>query len=200
GNGGVSIARQTRTQEGMTPIRIMADGDYVKMYLDETRVVNVPNADIARGKQLHVHVVGEVSQEKPVYVDNVRVASGGREILYERLMADGRFATQGILFATGSARIRPESTPTLKEIARTLNRYGDLRLRIEGHTDNTGSAATNTSLSKARAEAVLAYLVSAYDIAEDRLEAAGFGQDKPVGSHATPEGRQQNRRVELVRL
>ncbi|MEL6448126.1 MAG: OmpA family protein [Pseudomonadota bacterium] len=200
GNGGVSIARQTRTQEGMTPIRIMADGDYVKMYLDETRVVNVPNADIVRGKQLHVHVVGEVSQEKPVYVDNVRVASGGREILYERLMADGRFATQGILFATGSARIRPESTPTLKEIARTLNRYGDLRLRIEGHTDNTGSAATNTSLSKARAEAVLAYLVSAYDIAEDRLEAAGFGQDKPVGSNATPEGRQQNRRVELVRL
>ncbi len=200
GSGGVSHARQTRTMEQITPIRIMADGKYVKMYLDETRVVNVPNADLQRSNQLHVYVVGEVDQEKPVYLDNIRIASGGREILYDRLMADGRFATQGILFATGSASIRPESTPTLKEIARTMDRYGDLRLRIEGHTDTTGSAATNKALSTARAKAVREHLISAYGIDGERLESAGFGPDKPVGDNGTPEGRQQNRRVELVRL
>jgi outer membrane protein OmpA-like peptidoglycan-associated protein len=162
--------------------------------------VNVPNADLKRGNQLHVFVIGEVSQEKPLYVDNVRVASGGREILYERLVADGRFATQGILFATGSATIRPESTPTLKDIARTMDRYPDLRLRIEGHTDNTGSAATNKALSKARAKAVREHLIDAYGISGDRLESDGFGPDKPVAENTTPEGRQQNRRVELVRL
>ncbi|MEN7343311.1 MAG: OmpA family protein [Pseudomonadota bacterium] len=200
GSGGVSTARQNRMLEQLTPVRIMADGKYVKMYLGETRVVNVPNADLARGNQLHVHIVGELSQEKPMYLDNLRVASGGREILYKRLMADGRFATQGILFATGSATIRPESTPTLKEIARTMDRYPDLRLRIEGHTDTMGSAATNKALSTARADAVREHLMEAYGISGDRLESDGFGPDKPVADNGTPEGRQQNRRVELVRL
>ncbi|MEM9172425.1 MAG: OmpA family protein [Pseudomonadota bacterium] len=200
GTGGVSHARQTRTMEQLTPVRIMADGDYVKMYLNETRVVNVPNANLVRSDKLHLFVIGEVSQEKPVYLDNMRVASGGREILYKRLLADGRFATQGILFTTGSARIRPESTPTLKEIARTLQRYPDLRLRIEGHTDNTGSAATNKALSKARAKAVREHLMRVYGVSDNRLESDGFGPDKPVADNTTPEGRQQNRRVELVRL
>lgn len=200
GDGGSNRSRQTRTMEQLTPVRIMADGKYVKMYLGDTRVVNVPNADLQRGDQLHLHIGGEVSQDKPVYMDNVRVASGGREILYDRLIADGRFATQGILFATGSATLRPESTPTLKEIARTLDRYGDLRLRIEGHTDNTGSEATNHALSDARANAVREHLMQAYGIAADRLESEGMGQSKPVAENTSPEGRQRNRRVELVRL
>jgi len=200
GSGGESRARQTRTVEQLTPVRIMADGSYVKMYLSDTRVVNVPNADLARGDRLHLFVVGEVSQDKPMFMDNVRVAAGGRERLYDRLAADGRFATQGILFATGSATLRPESTPTLKEIARTLDRYGDLRLRIEGHTDNTGSDDTNRTLSNARAEAVRNHLVQAYGIDDARLEAEGMGPSKPVAANSTPEGREQNRRVELVRL
>ncbi|MEO0975395.1 MAG: OmpA family protein, partial [Pseudomonadota bacterium] len=200
GDGGTTRARQQRTMEGLTTVRIMVDGSYVKMYLGETRVVNVPNADLQRGTQLHLHIGGEVSQERAVFLDNFRVAAGGREILYERLMADGRFATQGILFATGSATLRPESTPTLKDIARTLKRYGDLRLRIEGHTDDTGSREANESLSDARAEAVRQHLVDAHGIAPERLEAQGMGPTKPVADNATAEGRQQNRRVELVKL
>ena len=200
GTGGESIARQTRTMNQLTPVRIMADGSYVKMFLGETRVANVPNANLERGNQIHLYVTGNVSHEKPVYLDNMRVASGGREILYERLAADGRYATQGILFATGSATLRPESTPTLKEIARTLDRYQDLRLRIEGHTDNTGSEATNRALSNARAEAVREHLVQSYGIDADRLEAEGFGPARPVAENSSPEGRERNRRVELVKL
>ena len=200
GSGGESTARQSRTQNSLTPVRIIADGQYVKMFLGETRVVNVPNADLARGQQIHIFVGGEVTQAQPVYLDNLRVAAGGREILYERLVADGRYSTQGILFATGSATLRPESTPTLKEIARTLDRHQDLRLRIEGHTDNTGSEATNRALSEARAAAVREHLVHTYGIAAERLETEGFGPSRPVAQNNTPEGRESNRRVELVKL
>ncbi len=104
------------------------------------------------------------------------------------------------MFDTGSDRTRAESTPTLKEIGEMLRQHGDLRIRIEGHTDNVGNAASNQSLSQTRAESVKAYLVSSYGIDGGRLEAQGFGANKPSSSNDTPEGRQQNRRVEMVRL
>jgi outer membrane protein OmpA-like peptidoglycan-associated protein len=109
-------------------------------------------------------------------------------------------ATHGILFATGSAEIQGESTPTLKEIGQMLAAHTDLRLTIEGHTDNTGSAATNQTLSEQRAAAVKHYLATHFDVDAARLDAKGFGASKPVASNDTPEGRQQNRRVELVKM
>ncbi|MEM1043242.1 MAG: OmpA family protein [Bacteroidota bacterium] len=188
--------------ERMVPVRIAVDGSYVKMYLDQQRIANIPNADIGRGSEILVHVGGWVSrgEENWIYLDNVRVAEGGRDRVYEKLAADGRYATQGILFDTGSATIRPESTPTLSEIARALQQHGDLRLRIEGHTDNTGSAEANQQLSERRAAAVRDYLVQREGIGPERLESAGMGQAVPVADNATPEGRQTNRRVELVVL
>lgn len=80
-----------------------------------------------------------------------------------------------------------------------LKDHADLSLTIEGHTDNTGAPEANQSLSEKRAAAVKAYLVSTFGIADSRLEAKGFGASKPAASNDTPEGRQQNRRVELVK-
>lgn len=184
--------------EGLTPVRIAVDGSYAKMYLGEQRVVNVPNAVIRRGNALHL-VFWYARPDHPTYVGPIRVAATDRT-LQDALAADGRVATQGVLFDTGSARIRPESTPTLKDIADALRQRGDLRLRIEGHTDNSGTADANRTLSESRARAVVAYLVEREGIAANRLEAAGVGQDRPAADNGTPEGRQQNRRVELVAL
>ncbi len=196
---GPEAKTQTRAfTEGLVPVRIMVDGSYAKMYLGEHRVANVPNANIVRGDKLHF-IIYQPSTEQPTYIGNLRVMAGGRE-LYDVLAADGSVATQGILFDTGSARIRPESTPTLEEIADMLARHGDLRLRIEGHTDNTGNAATNQTLSEQRAQAVRDWLVQTKGIAADRLEAVGKGPTEPVADNGTPEGRQANRRVVLVRL
>jgi OmpA-OmpF porin, OOP family len=139
------------------------------------------------------------STNNPVMLGNFRIAAGGRT-LYDALSADGRVATQGILFDTGSDRIRPESTPTLQEIGRMLQQHGDLRLRIEGHTDSVGGAEINQALSERRATSVRRHLVERFSVDERRLEAAGLGQAQPVDSNDTPEGRQNNRRVELVRL
>ena len=190
--------REFRNNSVPKPLRFMADGDYVKVYLNEHRVANVPNAVFPRTDAIYL-AVSSVSPGSPALIGTIRIAAGGAD-LYDRLAADGRVATQGILFAVDSDRIRPESTPTLDEIGRMLQNYPDLRISIEGHTDSDGDEAHNQDLSERRAAAVKAYITAEYDIDGSRLETAGFGESRPVADNALPEGKQQNRRVELVRL
>jgi OmpA-OmpF porin, OOP family len=177
--------------------RIMVDGRYAKVYMGGTRVANVPNATLGRANK--IFVMFDASTETPAYFRNFRVAAGGRK-LYDAIAEKGRVATQGIYFDTGSDRIRPESAPTLKEIGDMLKEHGDLKITIEGHTDNVGAAASNQGLSEKRAAAVRQFLIDNYSVEGDRLTAKGLGSTKPVGSNDTPEGRQNNRRVELVKM
>jgi outer membrane protein OmpA-like peptidoglycan-associated protein len=185
----------TKTQ--VVRARVMADGDYVKVYVNEKRVANVPNAKLGRSRHIYVEMNGWDAAH-PRLITDVRVAAGGRK-LYQALAESGRVATQGILFATGRAELRPESAPTLKEIAAMLAEHADLQLTVEGHTDDAGDAAANRALSQARAEAVARALVSGFGVDAGRLEARGFGSSKPAAPNATAEGRASNRRVELVR-
>jgi OmpA-OmpF porin, OOP family len=187
----------TRLMEEVVPVRIMVDGSYAKVFLNEQRVANIPNAQFNRTNVLQFNFAG--SERHPSYIGNLRIAAGGPS-LYDALERDGRVATQGILFDTGSDRIQPESTPTLQEIGAMLTQNPDLRLRIEGHTDSVGNAASNQQLSDQRAASVRQHLIERFGIDTSRLEAVGMGQNNPVDSNDTPEGRQNNRRVELVRL
>ncbi len=200
GQGPVTMAKRAAgaARETMVTVRVMADGDHLKMYVDGQRVANAPNAVFPRSDTLFL-AVGSAADAHPILIGPVRIAGGGRD-LYDRLARDGRVATQGILFATGSDRIRPESTPTLEEIAAMLTAHPDLRLAIEGHTDSDGEDAFNQDLSERRAAAVKAWLVAERGVAADRLDTAGFGESKPAAPNDTAEGKQQNRRVELVRL
>ena len=193
-----SLNRTPIVSQELTPIRIMVDGRYAKVYVGEQRVANVPNAELPRGGALYVENINFADEKNPMLIGNIRIAAGGRD-LYDELAEKGRVATQGILFATNSDRIRPESTPTLKEIGEMLKAHPDLRIAIEGHTDGDGEEAYNQALSERRAAAVKAFLVETYGIADDRLQAAGFGESRPVADNTTPEAKQQNRRVELVR-
>lgn len=182
---------------GVTPIRVAVDGSYMKVYINERRVANLPNADIQRGNALYMTTSGYEGQY--IYLDNLRIAAGGREILYEQLMADGRATLGGLLFDTGSAQIQSGSTAVLQGLKQALDQNAGLRLRVEGHTDNTGSADANERLSQQRAQAVVAWLTQ-NGVASSRLEAVGMGQTSPVADNGTPAGRQTNRRVEVVRL
>jgi outer membrane protein OmpA-like peptidoglycan-associated protein len=177
--------------------RVMGDGKYLKVYLDDTRVLNVPNADLGRSGKILFYT--DATAEKPTLFGNFRVAAGGKK-LYDALAEKGRVATQGIYFDTGSDRIRPESTPTLKEIGSMLKDHPDLKLTIEGHTDNVGAAAANQTLSEKRAAAVRQFLIDSYQVDGGRLGAKGLGASKPAASNDSAEGRQQNRRVELVKM
>ena len=111
----------------------------------------------------------------------------------------GRFVTHGILFDTDSDRIKPESAAAIQSIAKGLAADATLKLLIEGHTDASGNAAHNLDLSKRRAEAVKAVLVSQFDVAASRLTTAGLGSTKPLDTNDTPQGRAQNRRVEFAK-
>lgn len=186
--------------EDWLDIRIAVDGAYWKMYINEKRVANIPKVDFPREDGFAFKLAVYPYDDGDVYIDEIRIAEGGRSMLYDELTANGRAITSGILFDLNSATLRPESTPTLLDIARMLQAHEDLRLRIEGHTDNTGDDAINQPLSQQRAESVLAWLVDTQQIDKSRLEARGLGAAAPVTSNDTPEGRQENRRVELHRL
>jgi OOP family OmpA-OmpF porin len=103
---------------------------------------------------------------------------------------------QGIFFATGKAKIRPQSRPKLDAAAEVLKKFPDLRIEISGHTDAQGAEAFNLDLSQRRADAVKDYLVGK-GISADRIETRGVGESEPRESNATKAGRAKNRRIEF---
>jgi OOP family OmpA-OmpF porin len=110
----------------------------------------------------------------------------------------GRVLLYGITFDTGKDTLRADSEPVLKEIAKLLSDHPGLNVRIVGHTDNQGSAASNLDLSRRRSASVLNELKVRYSIAANRLDSFGCGLYAPVASNDAEEGRAKNRRVELV--
>lgn len=137
--------------------------------------------------QLIVAVVGAMDNKM---VDAAAMAKG--------LGDKGHIALYGIYFDTDKATIKPESAPTLAEMAKLLNGQPALNVFIVGHTDNQGSYEHNMTLSRQRAEAVAAALATHYKVARNRMKPAGLGFLSPVGSNSTEQGRALNRRVELV--
>jgi outer membrane protein OmpA-like peptidoglycan-associated protein len=104
---------------------------------------------------------------------------------------------QDILFDVDSTYVRPGLRDDLFALASNLQRYPGSTIIITGHTDNTGTASYNQDLSARRAVAVQDVLITA-GVTPSRLRAIGRGEDRPIASNLTPEGRAQNRRVEIV--
>jgi outer membrane protein OmpA-like peptidoglycan-associated protein len=106
---------------------------------------------------------------------------------------------QDILFATDSAQLRPTLVSDLRTVASSLLSYPNTSVQVIGHTDNTGAASYNLDLSQRRARAVTNVLTSE-GVSPGRIQTIGRGEDQPIASNLTPEGRAQNRRVEIVIL
>ena len=134
--------------------------------------------------------VAELGAMKNKMVDAAAMAKG--------LGETGHIALYGIYFDTDKAVIKPESRPTLEQIAKLLAGQPQLNVFIVGHTDSQGAFDYNMDLSKRRAEAIAAELLKSYRIAPARLRTAGVGMLAPIGSNASDSGRALNRRVELV--
>jgi outer membrane protein OmpA-like peptidoglycan-associated protein len=120
------------------------------------------------------------------------------EALKAALDLHGR-VTIYINFDFDKAIIKPESKPIVNEVIRMMKQSPDLKLSIDGYTDNVGTHEYNIKLSQARAAAVVEALTKA-GIAADRLSSAGYGDSNPIADNDKPEGRAKNRRVELVRM
>jgi outer membrane protein OmpA-like peptidoglycan-associated protein len=112
--------------------------------------------------------------------------------------ARGLIANMGdVLFETGKYELKPEARERLARVSGILLAYSSLKVAIEGHTDSVGTDDYNQRLSEQRAEAVRVYLVS-QGVAAQSVTARGLGKSQPIASNDTPDGRQRNRRVELV--
>jgi OmpA-OmpF porin, OOP family len=189
----------TRLKGGPHTMRIMATATTLKCYLDNIRIANVPSIEGFAPDGIEIQCDPDGAKGNNMLLGNVRFAAGGKT-LREQLDADGRIVTHGILFAPGSAVIQAESYKTLALIGDLLTGDAELKLSIEGHTDSDGTTESNQALSEKRAAAVKDYLVANASVDAARLKARGWGESKPVDKNETPEGKANNRRVELVKL
>jgi len=185
---------------GKHTMRIMATKSSIKCYIDNERAANVPAVEGFAPVGLRVTLDPWRDEENnPMLMRGFRFAEGGKT-LKEQLDETGRIVTHGILFDSGSDRIKAESYKTLADIGQLLTENPSLRLSVEGHTDNDGADDFNLKLSENRAKAVKSCLMETYKIEGARVETKGLGETKPIDTNDTAEGKANNRRVELIKL
>jgi outer membrane protein OmpA-like peptidoglycan-associated protein len=133
---------------------------------------------------------------------NISVPAGSINYNLARFLGDNTaaaprtFVFDHLNFETASTRLTPDSTATVNDLATVLRAYPNAQVELVGHTDNTGSPESNRELSLSRANAVKGMLVNS-GVAAERIATKGAGQDQPVASNDTEEGRARNRRLEL---
>ncbi len=158
-----------------------------------------------------------VSRQSPdAYIQIIRVSPGTQKTVpivteaerpgpseqsfSDLLKSDGHAVLDGLAFKEGANTLQEEEVPALQALVDTLVTDPDLRVVLVGHTDNIGALEANIKLGKARAQAVRELLVGRYGIASDRVQAEGMGYLAPIRTNETAEGRDINRRVEVVTL
>jgi OmpA-OmpF porin, OOP family len=168
----------------------------LKAYLDDARILNIPNLDYnPTGISLAYH---NPSGTTVGYIKNIRIAKGAVP-LYDKLLTDGKFITTGIKFDVNKATIKPESMGTINYVVKMMTEHTELKFSVEGHTDSDGDDALNQKLSEARAKSVMEKMTE-LGISAERLTSKGHGETKPMAGNDTPEGKAQNRRVEFVKF
>ncbi len=116
----------------------------------------------------------------------------------KELVEHGRLRLENVYFDTAKATLLPESEASLREAGEALEKYPDLKIRVEGHTDKRGGAAYNMRLSQARAKTVRDWLVSHYKLHDENYTAKGYGFTQPENTGNSPEELARNRRVVLT--
>ena len=150
------------------------------------------------GNELWVEVV---STDEDYYMTLALKESMKQEVtasnMFDALNRDGHIALY-INFDTGKSIIKPESKPIIDQIVEMMKSNPDLKIGVEGHTDNVGNPVSNKTLSEQRAKSV-ASAITGQGISAARMSPSGYGQEKPIGDNNSEEGRAKNRRVELVK-
>jgi OOP family OmpA-OmpF porin len=168
----------------------------IKCYVDQYRILVVPNC----GFMVDSIAFGGIGgQDKPITFTNVKIANGGNMNMLDQIATTGKFMTHAITFDVDKATIKPESMGFINSLVAWLKTNSTVKLEIDGHTDNTGAADHNQTLSQQRADAVKTELVT-LGIDTSRFTTKGFGASKPIATNDTPEGRANNRRVEFVKM
>jgi outer membrane protein OmpA-like peptidoglycan-associated protein len=155
----------------------------------------------AKAGQAPVHVLLYVNSPELYVLTVIEPAAAPQEIqvgeLQDQLKSTG-WATLYVEFDTGKSDLRPEAQGAIRAIVELMRQSAQLRISVDGHTDNVGDPVSNRKLSQARAQSVMAAVV-AQGVPASRLSAKGFGPDVPIADNRLEAGRAKNRRVELMR-
>lgn len=173
----------------------------LRVYLNEEKVWDVPRAfDAEKKYNTILFMTGRTHDANDRYlIHNLRLAVGAPDTR-NKLITEGKFVTNGILFDVNSDRIKPESYGVLKDIAGVLAENSSVKVKIIGHTDSDGDDKSNMDLSKRRAAAVKTALSKEFNIDAARMETDGKGESQPADKNDTPTGKASNRRVEFIKL
>ncbi|WP_299398295.1 OmpA family protein [uncultured Gelidibacter sp.] len=182
-------------------IAIAVTKNRYRVWVNENKHLDIPRMieELNVLNHLKLSVLGTKEGKERIFISNLRVAEGGED-LRRKLISEGRISTNGILFNSGSSKIKPQSLGIILQISQVLRQDENMKLNIVGHTDSDGSSDANLKLSKERAQAVKDALVNLYNIPESRLQSDGKGASNPVADNTTPDGKAQNRRVEFITL
>ncbi|MFT7582128.1 MAG: outer membrane protein OmpA-like peptidoglycan-associated protein, partial [Myxococcota bacterium] len=182
----------------VTPARKDTDGDGI--YDDEDKCVNekgparnsgCPDGD--RDSDGIADAVDNCPDEK-----GLAKFQGCNEAQLVKMEGDKLIILEKVHFDFNKATIQDRSFPLLNNVAKVLKNHPNIRVRVEGHTDSVGPAGYNKKLSQSRASAVRSYLSKKGSIKIKRMSPKGFGEQTPIASNDTDEGRAQNRRVEFT--
>lgn len=168
----------------------------LKLYYDGNRILNLPNFKKPI-RQFALSLRAEPEDKRKIAIKNIRIAHGGGS-LYKRIVADGKYVTNGILFDSGKATIKPQSMGVINKMVNVLKENTDWSFEIIGHTDSDGDTASNQKLSENRAKAVKQAIVN-QGIKANRLSTSGKGESSPLNTNSSSEEKANNRRVEFIK-
>ena len=182
-------------------ISIAVTKNRYRLWINEKKHIDIPRMieELNVLNAIKFYIYGFEDGKESILISNLKVAAGGED-LRRKLMSDGKISTNGILFDSGSAKIKPQSLGIVLQISQVLLQDGNIKLNIVGHTDADGNSEANLKLSKERAAAVKEALVNLYNIPADRLQTDGKGAGVPVADNKTTDGKSQNRRVEFIKI
>jgi outer membrane protein OmpA-like peptidoglycan-associated protein len=204
-------ARQEADRARMMSQATAEDAERARLQADEARqreAASARTAEQAREEAQQARTLAETSaraadlarQEAELASEQAQSLRRQLENLQLRQTESGVVVTLGdVLFESGQAELKEESRSSLVEVVDLLQSEPDKKIRIEGHTDSVGSAVANLDLSQRRADAVRSTLV-ALGVDAGRITTAGMGEDFPIASNDTEDGRQRNRRVDVILL
>jgi len=160
------------------------------------------NVDVSqlKGEYFCTLTVEDIAGNQSKKDASVSVVDLGGKLAGRREQRGIALTLPGIAFESNQYNVNPECYDVVQEVANAISAYPDARILIEGHTDDVGSESYNMNLSSARANAVLTHLVETFQIDPRRLSATGYGESRPIADNTTEEGRQKNRRVEIILL
>jgi outer membrane protein OmpA-like peptidoglycan-associated protein len=164
------------------------DHTYMKLLKDDKEIWAYVTS--YNGDQIQLRIIEKEAMKQELVAD--------AKFMSEGISSTGHVAIYGIYFDFNKSDVKPESEPSLSEIAKLLTGTPNLKVFIVGHTDNVGGVDYNMKLSQARADAVVKALTTKYKVNPQSLKAYGVGQLAPVAPNKTEDGRAKNRRVELV--